>query len=209
MATTRGETIRKKALEILSSRSTGIRWSELLRELHGALPDIPLKTIEGSVWNLDTLFPKSVYRPARGLFKATKFRDAEAEQGEVITGEAVTPSEAGPAEEQFYKPFADWITKELEECTKAIALGGNRFKDKWGTPDVVGIREPKKSDIIKPPTEIVSAEIKIDRAGLITAFGQACAYKLFSHRSYIVIRPGHRKRTLHDWMSSAGRWASA
>lgn len=67
------------------------------------------------------------------------------------------------------------------------ALGGNRFRDKWGTPDVIGIREPRRGDIIKPPTEIVSAEIKLDRTGLIVAFGQACAYKLFSHRSYIVV----------------------
>jgi hypothetical protein len=37
---------------------------------------------------------------------------------------------------------------------------------------VIGIREPKKSDIIKPATEIISAELKIDRTGLIVAFGQ-------------------------------------
>ncbi|HPZ82952.1 MAG TPA: hypothetical protein PL064_05940, partial [Thermogutta sp.] len=60
-------------------------------------------------------------------------------------------------------------------------------KDKWGTPDVIGIREPRKSDIIKPPTEIVSAEVKLDTANVITAFGQACSYKLFSHKSYLVI----------------------
>lgn len=77
--------------------------------------------------------------------------------------------------------------KELEECTKAISVGGNLFKDKWGTPDVVGVREPRKSDIVKLPTEIVSAEVKLDSAGLITAFGQACAYRLFSHKSYIVV----------------------
>jgi hypothetical protein len=35
--------------------------------------------------------------------------------------------------------------------------------------------------------EIVSAEIKVAIDGLITAFGQACAYKLFSHKSYIAI----------------------
>lgn len=61
------------------------------------------------------------------------------------------------------------------------------FKDKWGTPDVIGVREPKKSDIIKFPTEIVSAEVKIDSGGLIIAFGQVCAYRLFSHKSYIVV----------------------
>lgn len=49
------------------------------------------------------------------------------------------------------------------------------------------MREPKKSDIIKPPTEIIAAEIKTDTQALITAFGQACAYRLFCHRSYIVV----------------------
>jgi hypothetical protein len=37
------------------------------------------------------------------------------------------------------------------------------------------------------PTEIVSAEIKTESTQLITAFGQACAYSLFSHKSYLVI----------------------
>jgi hypothetical protein len=90
-------------------------------------------------------------------------------------------------EEDFYEPFANWLVNELEECTKAIPVGGNTLKDKWGTPDVVGIREARRSDIIKPPTEIVAAELKIEIGGLITAFGQACAYKLFAHRSYIVV----------------------
>ena len=68
-----------------------------------------------------------------------------------------------------------------------IADGGNKFKDKWGTPDVIGKNESGRSDIIKHETEIISAEIKIDDSGLITAFGQACAYKSFSHKVYIVI----------------------
>ncbi len=42
-------------------------------------------------------------------------------------------------------------------------------------------------DPIKPPIEIVSAEIKLDTNQLITAFGQACAYKLFSHKVYLVV----------------------
>ena len=49
------------------------------------------------------------------------------------------------------------------------------------------IRESKRSDIVPFPTEIIAAEIKTDSAGLITAFGQACAYKIFSHKSYIVV----------------------
>ncbi|MCI0565167.1 MAG: hypothetical protein MN733_42415 [Nitrososphaera sp.] len=56
-----------------------------------------------------------------------------------------------------------------------------------GTPDVIGVLKPKPTDIFTFPSEIVSAEIKIDYFGLITAFGQACSYKLFSHKSYIVV----------------------
>jgi hypothetical protein len=182
MAETKGERIRKKALELLDSQPKGMRFSEIVRQIHDALNEKP-STIGVNVFNLDAVFPDKVYKPARGLFIATKFRESEVPPDVQV----VVPSESAPLEKDFYEAFADWITKELEECTKAIPLGGNRFKDKWGTPDVVGIREPRKSDIIKPPTEIVSAEIKIDKAGLIVAFGQACAYKLFSHRSYIVV----------------------
>jgi len=90
-------------------------------------------------------------------------------------------------EVDFYEPFARRLVDELEECTKAIPLVGNKFKDKWGTPDVIGKREPRRSDIVKALTEIVSAEIKADTRDLITAFGQSCSYKLFSHKSYLVI----------------------
>jgi hypothetical protein len=52
---------------------------------------------------------------------------------------------------------------------------------------VIGIRKARESDLIKYPTEIISAEIKTDSNNLITAFGQACSYRLFSHRSYLVV----------------------
>jgi hypothetical protein len=185
MLPTRKEAIHKKALEILDANPKGIRYSELVSQIGEVLPDIPKNTIHGNVWNLDMVLPAQVYKPARGVWKSTKYREPSDTTEEVVVPPA--PLEVTLKEEQFYEPFADWITSELEECTKAIPLGGNRFKDKWGTPDVIGIREPKKSDIIKPATEIVSAELKIDRAGLIVAFGQACAYKLFSHKSYIVV----------------------
>jgi len=175
--------IRSKAIELLSENSNGIRYSDLVRRIHEELPDIPLNTIHGTVWNLDTRAPEEVYKPARGLFRHTRFKEEGASKEELIPS-PVTPH---VSEEDFYQPFADWLVNELEECTKAIPLGGNKFKDKWGTPDVIGIREPRKSDIIKPPTEIVSAEVKLDAANLITAFGQARSYKLFSHKSYVVI----------------------
>ena len=55
---------------------------------------------------------------------------------------------------------------------------------------MIGKREPLRSDIIKAPTEIVSVEIKAETKELITAFGQACSYKLFSHKSYMVVPKG-------------------
>jgi len=90
-------------------------------------------------------------------------------------------------EEDFYAPFADWIVNSLEECTRAIPLGRKVFQDKWGTPDVIGIRELGRGSVIQAPTEIISAEIKTNTLDLIQAFGQANAYKLFSHKSYMVI----------------------
>ncbi|CUU08741.1 hypothetical protein JGI4_02176, partial [Candidatus Kryptonium thompsonii] len=44
-----------------------------------------------------------------------------------------------------------------------------------------------EAEPIRPPLEIVSAEIKTDTTQLITAFGQACAYKVFSHKVYLVV----------------------
>lgn len=177
------EKITAKALKILKSNPNGIRYSELVRKIQGEFQSTSVNTIRGIIWNLDICEPKQIYKPARGLFRHTIFRGKEvSEESQEFTTETERINES-----DFYKPFADWLVGEMEECTKAIPLGGNRFKDKWGTPDVIGIREPLRSDIVKPPPQITSAEIKSDTKDLITAFGQACSYKLFSHKSYIVI----------------------
>jgi hypothetical protein len=180
---TRKDSIIAKALEVLASNNNGIRYSELVRKIKEELPHIPVNTIHGTIWNLETKVSDKVYKPARGIFRHIRFKEKISEKVE----RKVRLELKKIREEGFYQPFADWLVKESEECSKAITLGGNKFKDKWGTPDVIGKREPGRSDIIKTPTEIVSAEIKTDTKDLITAFGQACSYKLFSHKSYIVI----------------------
>jgi hypothetical protein len=58
--------------------------------------------------------------------------------------------------------------------------------------------------ILQMPTEIVSAEIKLDAAQVITAFGQACSYKLFSHRSCLVVPLDASEDDLADWTPCAG-----
>ncbi|MBC7333941.1 MAG: hypothetical protein H5T85_05750, partial [Actinobacteria bacterium] len=146
--TKKREEIIKKVIEILKSNPDGIRYSNLIRKIHEELPEIPINTIHGTVWNLDKRLPDEIYKPEKGLWRHTEFRDR------VISREGQKPTQ-GIKEEAFYKPFADWLVGEVEECIKAIPLGGNKFKDKWGTPDVIGVREPFKGDIIKFPTEIV------------------------------------------------------
>ncbi len=180
---TRKNQIKLKAVELLRNNTQGIRYSQLVNMIKVSFPAFPINTIHGTVWNLDITIPNEVYKADRGLFRHTSFRETQ-----------VTPEEATEtiervevSEQDFYQPFADYLKNELEECTKAISLGGNRFRDKWGTPDVIGIKKPMPSDIIKPEVIIVSAEIKTDTSGLITAFGQSCAYKIFSHKVYIVI----------------------
>ncbi len=178
---TKREKIKSAAIKILKSNPEGVRYADLVREVHSHHPAIPVNTIHGTVWNLDQQIPNEIYKPARGLFRHTYFREKEIREEQKInkkTGKIV--------EEEFYQPFAVWL-KENEDCDKAIPLGGNKFRDKWGTPDVIGKRESLRSDMISFPTEITSAEIKTDSRDLITAFGQACAYRLFSHRCYIVV----------------------
>jgi hypothetical protein len=173
------------AIKLLQDQPHGLRYTQLHAAIRSVLPDANPNSVGGAIWNLEVPVPDQVYTPARGMYIHTKFKEAGGPAGQLVPATPVGKPKI--KEEQFYEPFADWLVKELEECTKAISVGGNLFKDKWGTPDVVGVREPKKSDIVKLPTEIVSAEVKIDSAGLITAFGQACAYRLFSHKSYIVV----------------------
>ena len=179
---TKKDRILSRALDMLLSEPQGIRYSRLVRSIDEELPDVAVKTVERTIWELEGLLPEQVYKPARGLYRHTKFRDDE-----LGVPEPVPPGPEWVEEQCFYGPFTEWLKSELEECTKAMPLGGNKFRDKWGTPDVIGIRESRRSDIVKFPTDIVSAEIKSNTRDLITAFGQACSYKLFSHKSYIVV----------------------
>ena len=172
------------AIKLLQDQPHGLRYTQLHAAVRSVLPDANPHSVSNKIYDLEVQVPDQVYKPARGMYIHTKFKEAGGPDGLPPAPPVGKPK---IKEEQFYEPFADWLVKELEECTKAISVGGNLFKDKWGTPDVVGVREPKKSDIVKLPTEVVSAEVKIDSAGLITAFGQACAYRLFSHKSYIVV----------------------
>ena len=179
---TQQEKIIKKAYEILENQPNGIRYADLIRKISEELPEIKINAIRGTVWvfkqKIDKEQIKDALRPEKGLYILKKyFKESE------IKDEARKEIK----EEDFYKPFADYLVNDLEECTKAIPLGGNKFQDRWGTPDVIGTYRILGLGHIQPPIEIVSAEIKIDIGQLITSFGQACSYKLFSHKVYLAI----------------------
>lgn len=170
------------AVDLLNAEPGGLRHSVLIQSLRAALPDVPLNTIRRRLVGLVDYRPLEVYKPAKGLFRHTRFREIES-----APAARALPACSPVHERDFYASFAEYLTEDLEECTKCIPLGGCKFKDKWGTPDVIGILRARESDIVKFPTEIITAEIKLDTRSLITAFGQACSYRLFSHRCYLVI----------------------
>jgi len=184
---TQKEKIIKKLYEILENNPNGIRYADLIRKISEELPEVKVNTIHGTVWDfkqkIDKGQVKDVLRPEKGLYILGKYF------GKTFVSKigSFPFSIEKIKEEDFYKPFADYLMNELEECTKAIPLGGNKFQDRWGTPDVIGTYKVLGLGNIQPPIEIISAEIKIDTNQLITAFGQACSYKLFSHKVYLVI----------------------
>ncbi|MCV2354277.1 hypothetical protein LNV09_08865 [Paucibacter sp. B2R-40] len=178
------ERIKLQAVELIKAHPEGLHYSELFRRLRDGPPSFNTGTINSTIWNLDVVLPESVWKPSKGLYRHADYKEPEATDEPIVRA---GPAQPKVRQDQFYSPFADWLKNEAEEATHAIPLGGNIFRDRWGTPDVIGKRESKRSDVIKVPTEIVAAEIKADTMQLVTAYGQACAYRLFSHRSYLVI----------------------
>ncbi|NPA13845.1 MAG: hypothetical protein GXN97_01485 [Aquificae bacterium] len=175
----------KRIEQILEEASQGIRTNELVKRL---MQEFDVK--EGSLWNYITEFKgknkDKIENPDRGLLILKKHYE-NTEKNKAASISASYNDRGRIREEDFYRSFADYLVNDLQECTAAIPLGGNQFRDKWGTPDVLGVYKFTDIDPIKPPPELISAEIKIDENQLITAFGQACAYKLFSHKVYLVI----------------------
>ena len=168
--------IREMAVRIIEENPEGIRFSELQRQIHQRNNSFKLNSIGKTIYNIENQVDR-IEKPIRGLYRIKILDQTDKSEA----------SSTGPKEEDFYGPFVDYLKNDLEDVTKAIPLGGSRFGDKWGTPDVIGKRASRPGDIVEAPTEIVAAEIKTNTNQLITAFGQACAYCLFSHRSYLVV----------------------
>lgn len=187
-------TIRKRVAEVaeatVRSSPEGIRWADLHRAVSAALPAENANTIAGSLHHFARHLPQGIHKPDRGMYAVLGADEPKEEAPQP------TPAATKIREQHFYEPFAAWLVGELEEATKAVAIGGNGAGGKWGTPDVIGLYSPRKTDPVQFTEEVVAVEIKIDTQSLITAFGQACAYRLFAHRVYIAVPQDANPRDL-------------
>lgn len=173
--------IQDKAIELLKKNPDGLRFKVLVDETQKILSDINQNFIYTVISTLANERSKSVYKPTRGLYKYTE--DGFIPDDEVIE----TPKEVKYGELIFYEPVARYLKNELDECTESIPLGNSSFKSKWGTPDVIGVFKPMKSDLVSFQTDIITAEIKTNVSQTIVAFGQAISYRLFSSKVFLFL----------------------
>lgn len=185
--------IQQEALQVLTEYPQGIRWADLLRAVEARAPDTPHNSVHGGIHNLLTTRTDEIVKVARGTYQLSKYIVADEATASVRDAEAISapvrsdaPGAGTLTEQDFYRSFAEWL-EDNDEATVASELGGSSLGGKWGTPDVIGVLKPRAQDIFKFEPQIVTAEIKAVPSQPVVAFGQAVAYRLFSHKSYIVI----------------------
>jgi hypothetical protein len=184
--------ITKLVLKKLDENVDCLKWADLYSAIRTEYPNMKNGTIVGGIRNFYNKNTNSVYKPDKGLYRLIKYQNNNSQSDSISTlQDGITPSinnqQISIKEEDFYESFAAWLVGDQEDCTEAKELGGNIFGGKWGTPDVIGVLKSLPTDFIKKDIEITSVEIKFSPNELITAFGQACSYKLFSHKVYLVI----------------------
>jgi len=185
------EQVQSKAIDVLMKNKKGLQFTELVdkvkKELNKSGFKISDNTIKTYVQFLSKDKPECVSKPDWGTFR---YQEPEKKPAPKVREYKKKESR------ELYQAFADWLCDE-KECTKAVPVGGKGFGDKWSTPDVVGKYELSQRALLKSETVIISAEVKAttSTADIISGFGQACAYKIFSHKVYLVT-PKNLEETL-------------
>jgi hypothetical protein len=106
-----------------------LTYTELVQAMRRVHPDRNLKSLSNDIFNLDRHIPAKVYKPVKGVYVHTRFKDvADAPIAEPKASSAARSARV--PEEKFYALFAAWLKNDLEEVTVAIPLGGNAFRDR-------------------------------------------------------------------------------
>ncbi len=181
------EEIRKKAIEILSrpENKNGIRFMTLIKKVVSETGENE-NTCNGSLWNLPKELPEKVSKPYRGLFI---LKENEKFLKDVVEKDFEQKPSSKIKEDDIYQPARDYLLSRAE-CTHAVVIGGNIFGKKWGPPDILGAIRADSDAVYRPPLEIIAVEIKDEGYSPVEALGQAMAYKLFAHRTWLVLPDG-------------------
>ncbi len=71
--------------------------------------------------------------------------------------------------------------------TYAVGGGGKIVGKKGGTPDILGVIRANSDAVYRPILELIAVEIKKEGYSPVEALGQAMAYKLFAHRTWLIL----------------------
>ena len=173
--------IRQKAVQILSrpENKSGMRFTALLNAVSNELEE-NLNTCNGSLYNFPKECPEKVSRPYRGLFILKENEQYLKDLAELGVLDEKT------SEADIYEPAKNYLLGK-EECSHAVVIGGNTFGKKWGTPDILGSIRASSDAVYQPALEIIAVEVKNAGYSPVEALGQAMAYKLFAHRTWLIL----------------------
>jgi len=174
---------RKKALEILGRDEfkEGLRFSKLVEMIVDDLK-ANSNTVNGAIYNLPNIMQDIVSRPQRGLFILKK------NVGTILVKKEEVAAKYSDTfkEQDVYEPAKEYLLSR-GECTHAEVIGGSILGKKWGTPDIIGSIRVSTDAVYRPPLELVAIEAKGVNYSPVEALGQAMAYKLFAHRTWLIL----------------------
>jgi len=157
------------ARKVLEQSVQGIRYKDLVSRVQAENVKTNPNTIQGALFELSQ--ESDVLRPSRGHWILKRFVNEETKPA-LLENEPQQPQKAD--EQAYYEPFAKWLTNVEEDVNEAIVVGGNTFKNKWATPDVIGTYKPQPSDRAGPAClNRISASISGGSAGVRPPSGVA------------------------------------
>jgi len=61
-------------VEIIEAHPEGIRYGDLVAEIHSAFPQLNPNMVSGLIYDLNRICPDLIYKPASGVYRHVSFR---------------------------------------------------------------------------------------------------------------------------------------